>query len=95
MGAVLDPRQGFENNVLIHVNDVGCRHVGEAVDQVDERRELCVGCQQGKNVAIAEMLPQCLQEVEVTGPCLKHKKIIIKSKRNKGTEEPMEDVADP
>jgi hypothetical protein len=42
---------------------------------VDERGELCVGCQEGKNVAIAEMLPQCLQEVEVTRSCLKQQKI--------------------
>jgi hypothetical protein len=64
------PRQ---DDTLVHLDDLVCRHVGKGIEEVDERGELGVCGQESEDVLVPQMFPQSLKKVKVARLTLKKK----------------------
>ncbi len=78
MAALLEALQRLEDDILVDLKNMRRRHVRQGVDEVHEGGEAGVGSEQSEDVAVPEMFPQCLQEVEKARPCLKQRKDTIR-----------------
>jgi hypothetical protein len=78
VAALLETLQRLEDDILVDLKNMRRRHVGQGVHEVHEGCEAGVGSEQNEDVAVPQMFPECLQEVEEARPCLKQRKDTIR-----------------
>ena len=76
--ALLEAVQRLEDDILVDLKNMRRRHVGQGVHEVHEGCEAGVGSEQSEDVAVPQMFPESLQEVEEARPCLKQRKDTIR-----------------